>query len=62
MDDIVHEHNKILRAKISHADAIADLELAVNSKMGGDAEIADIVGLMVVMGWKRPSHNPDQTG
>ena len=41
-------------AKISHADEIFAIEKDVNDRLGGDAEISEIVAIMVARGWTRP--------
>lgn len=58
MDRAVKRHTEVLLARMSHADAISEIEKEINAVFGGDADIGDIVGIMAVMGWQRPAHNP----
>jgi len=43
----------------SHKAAIEVLESEVNANMGGDCSISDIVGLMIVLGWKPPAQEAE---
>jgi len=55
MDNIIEYHARIKWAMDSHKAAIEVLESEVNANMGGDCSISDIVGLMIVLGWKPPA-------
>jgi len=42
-------------AKVSCADEIFAIEKVVNGSLGGDADIAELVAIMIARGWTRPS-------
>ena len=44
----------VREAKVSHADEIFAIERDVNERLSGDADISELVAVMIARGWTRP--------